>query len=389
MYEVHMGYVLWIAPIYHLFVSLQQSQHLSNLSRADHSFISQIESRSCQGAPSQPPSSLPMLAPQPHSYTSDQPSQLHVTTGDGTPFSQHQHGGTLTHNMLQQNLVNSSGYSHPAPVFEEERILQYSSSSVSHSQEGKYKLQSNHHHSPSCSRDHPVAKVEEIHISKFAIPTNYVHLTTQTFAGDPKLSRQTSNTSSGYGTSSSTERHSVVSMLSRDQSLGEIHLENSLQVTSTPPRKISAPPPNCGHETKKMLSQQSHSLMNPSQDIHDPYDSQENEHHEGEECRGHPSLQRQDTGHETKVEFVRSGDSVNIKQYQSAMETKRKVPKQFTVEEGIYEYCFDHMSYPTSVHIIIVITVFMLIKHKLELSSLEHNNVPHMRLASTAICREI
>ena len=346
-----------------------------------------------------------MLAPQQLDHIGDQLHQLHATPGNGTPLSQHQLGSTITHNMLQQNLVSSRDYSRYAPVLEEERMLQHSNSSISlgQGQGGRQMIQSNHSHSRSyanlqssysnssglvmrgadayaesspidplngqhhpqlqiageftpSSGSHGYNRVKPVAQGQYSAsicngdplvatdmngfhtstPTNNVYLNSQTSAGDPKLGRQTSNTSSGYGTASSTERHSVVSMLSRDQSLGEIHLENSLQVTSTPPRKISAPPPNCGHKTKKMLSQQSHSLTNLSQDIPEyPYDHEENEHHEGEECRGHPSLQRQDTGHETKMVFARSGDSVSIERYQSAMGTKRKVPKQNAVEEGV------------------------------------------------------
>jgi hypothetical protein len=168
----------------------------------------------------------------------------------------------------------------------------------------------------------------------YTTPTDSIHLTTPTSTGDMKCTnRQNSNTSSGYGT----ERHSVVSMLSRDQSLSEICIENSLQVNSTPHRKISAPPNyNCSPKTKKMLSQQSHSLTNLTQDIPEyPYDNEENnEQHGGEECRGHPSLQRQDTGHASKVVFAGSEASIDREQYQSVMGSKRKMPKQNAVEEG-------------------------------------------------------
>ena len=371
------------------------------MSRADHSFISQIESRSRQGTPSQPPNSLPTLAPQ--HYTVDQPRQPHTTIRDGALSFQHQHGDTLTHNMLQQKLV--TGYSSYAPIFEEQRLPQHSSSSVSLGQSGRQMLPSNDPHSQSYTNLHSnysssngvmmrgaetstvidplngqsqpqqwaagevnqavsstssrgyngmsaisqgsipmyngdprvatTSDVNGIYTSNYAIPMNNTHLATPTSTGDLKYSRQISSASSGYYTASSTERHSVVSMLSRDQSLGEIHVENSLQVISTPHRKVSAPP-NCSPKTKKMLNQQSQSLTNLTQDIPEyPYDNEENEHREGDECREHPSLQRQDTGHSTKVVFAGLGDSVSGEQYQSVMGTKRKMPKQNAVEEGM------------------------------------------------------
>ena len=145
------------------------------------------------------------------------------------------------------------------------------------------------------------------------------------------------NYGTSYGTISSTERHSVISMLSRDQSLSEIHVENSLQVISTPQRIVSAPL-NCSPKTKKMLSQQSQpqSLTNLIQDIPEyPYDNEENEHREGEEYRGHPSLQRQNTGRSTKVVFAGMEDSISREQYQSVMVTKSRMPKQNAVEEGM------------------------------------------------------
>ena len=154
--------------------------------------------------------------------------------------------------------------------------------------------------------------------------------------GSHVYNHQSSSTSSGYGTAS---RYSIVSMLSREQSLGEIHVcENALQVNSTPHRKISAPPNyNSSHpRTKKMPSQQSHSLTNLTQNIPEyPYDNEINEYREGEECVGHLSLQRQDTGHATKVVFAGLEDSIDGEQYQSVMGSKRRMPKQNAVDEGM------------------------------------------------------
>ena len=295
------------------------------------------------------------------------------------------------------------GYSSRTPIFEEQRLPQHSSSSVSLSQSGRPMLTPNHPHSQSytnlqsnyysdsnssglmmrgaavrnpidplngqyqpqqwitgevnqaisstsshgcngvsvkaqgrystlmCSGDHHAGTTTDINTSNYA----NTHLATPTSTGDQKYSRQISSTSGGYGTASSTERHSVVSMLSHDQSLSEIPIENSLQVISTPQRKVSAPP-NCSPKTKKKLSQQSQSLTNLAQDIPEyPYDNEENEHREDEECRGHPSLQRQDTGHSTKVVFAGLGDSVSGEHYQSVMGYKRKMPKQNAVKEGM------------------------------------------------------
>lgn len=400
---MHACWVCGLIYYLYVFVPLQQSQHLSNLSRDDHSFIGRIESRSRQGTPSQPLNSLPTLGPQ-HNYTGDQPRQLHTPIGDGTPLSQHpQYGDTLTQNMLQQNLMNGSGYSSHTAILEGERVQQYSSSS----QGGRQTMPLNHHHSQSytnvrnsdsnssglvirgadtrnpvdsmymydqhqpqqwatgefnqmmssstgshayngastktvaqCQWSAPVYNGDrhaEMNGTSNATPTNNIYLTTSTSTGEVKYNRQPSSASSGYGTASSTERYSVVSMLSREQSLGEI-CENSLQVKSTPQRKISAPPNyNSSHpRTRKMPSQQSHSLTNLSQDIPEyPYDNEENEHHEGEECEGHPSLQRQDTGHAAKVVFAGLEDSIDRERYQSVMGSKRKMPKQNAVDEGM------------------------------------------------------
>ena len=126
-------------------------------------------------------------------------------------------------------------------------------------------------------------------------------------------------------------------MLSREQSLSEI-CEN-LQVNPIPHRKIGAPPNyNSSHpRTKKILSQQSYSLTNLTQNIPEyPYDNEIiNEYREGEECVGHPSLHRQDTGHATKVVFAGLEDSIDGEQYQSVMGSKRKMPKQNAVDEGM------------------------------------------------------
>ena len=188
---------------------------------------------------------------------------------------------------------------------------------------------------PMCNGDHHTGMTTDVNGILSTSNNTNTRLATPTSTGDLKYSRQTSSASSGYGTASSTERHSVVSMLSRDQSLSEIPFENSLQVVSTPHRKVSAPP-NCNPKTNIMLSQQSQSLTNLTQDIPEyPYDNEENEYREGEECRGHPSLQRQDTGHSTKVVFAGLGDSVSGEHYQSVMGTKRKIPKQNAVEEGM------------------------------------------------------
>ena len=143
---------------------------------------------------------------------------------------------------------------------------------------------------------------------------------------------------SGYGIAS---RYNIVSMLSHEQSVGEIppvHVcENALQVNSTPHRKISAPLNyNSSHpRTKKMPSQQSHSLTNLTQNIPEyPYDNEINEYRESEECVGHPTLQRQDTGCATKVVFAGLEESIDGEQYQSVMRSKRML-KQNTVDEGI------------------------------------------------------
>ena len=164
-------------------------------------------------------------------------------------------------------------------------------------------------------------------------------MSTSSSTGSHVYNHQSSSTSSGYGTAS---RYSVVSMLSREQSLGEIPpvyvCENALQVNSTPHRKISAPPNyNSDHpRTKKMPSQQSHSLTNLTQNIPEyPYDNEINEYRESEECIEHPSLQRQDTGHATKVVFARLEDSIDGEQYQSVMGSKRRMPKQNAVDEGM------------------------------------------------------
>ncbi len=322
-----------------------------------------------------------------------------------------QHSDILAHNVLQQKLVNGSGYSSHARVFEGEGLLQHSNSSVSLGQGGRQIMPLNHHsqsysnlqssyysdsnsnghtirgadprnsqngqYQPQqwatdefnpvmssstgsrayngvsaktvpqgqssapmyiCNGDHHIATTADINgTSNYmcTTPTDSIHLTTPTSTGDLKCTnRQNSNTSSGYGT----ERHSVVSMLSRDQSLSEIYLENSLQVNSTPPRKISAPPNyNCSPKTKKMLNQQSHSLTNLTQDIPEyPYDNEEHEEqHGGEECRGHASLQRQDTGHASKVVFAGLEASIDREQYQAVMGSKKKMPKQNAVEEGM------------------------------------------------------
>ena len=170
-----------------------------------------------------------------------------------------------------------------------------------------------------------------------AMQTSSNQLATPT--GDLKLSRQCSNTSSGYGAASSTGtgRHSVISILSRDQSLSEIvDPENALQVGSTPHRKASAPGPNFNSKAKKMLNQQSQSLTDLAQNIPEyPYDHEEKECNEDKECNGHLSLQRQDTGHSTKVVFAGLGDSVSGEHYKSVMESKRKMPKQASVEEAV------------------------------------------------------
>ena len=373
-----------------VFVLLQLNQHLLNLSRADHSFISQIESRSRQGTPSQPPNSLPALH-----YTGDKP--LRVAINDGALLYQYQHG-----------------YSNHTTIFEGQGILQHSSSSVSLSQGRKQLLSLNHPHSQSCTNllaqqnnqysNSSVLRVKgadasslqdsniqqqqwaandssphanqmmssasahkcngpskiaseypdsvcngECHTVKsvaingtaspyVATPTGDIHLGTPT--ADSALQRQSSSTSSGYGTASSTGtgRHSVISMLSRDQSLSDIDPENSLRVNQVNQRKISAPAPNndCPPRRKRILNQQSQSLTDLAQNIIEyPHDHEENEHYESEECRGHPSLQRQDTGHSSKVVLASGrGGSISGEHFKSVMGIKKSIAKQTAMEEA-------------------------------------------------------
>ena len=98
------------------------------------------------------------------------------------------------------------------------------------------------------------------------------------------------NSSSGYGTASSTGILSVISpsMLSCDQSLSD---------------------------PEYSLSQ-----------------VEENDQYECEEYNRYPSLQRQDTGHSTKVVIAGLRDSITEERYKS-METKRKMPKQTAMDE--------------------------------------------------------
>ena len=148
---------------------------------------------------------------------------------------------------------------------------------------------------------------------------------------DIKLSRWYSSTSSGYDTSSSniTGRLSVTSVLSQDQNPVD-DPEQSLQVASAHERKASAPI-GISTRAKKMVNQQSKSLSSLSRDIQEySYDDGENERGE---CNGPPSLQRQDTGHSTKVVVAGLEDSISGEHYKSIMGMKRKTPKQTTLEE--------------------------------------------------------
>ena len=196
------------------------------------------------------------------------------------------------------------------------------------------------------------------HAMNGSVPPTAIPTKLATPTDDPKLSRQYSNTSSGYGTSSSTGRQSVTSIFSRDQSLTElIGPENSLKVFSRSPRKISAP--GCMDEcstpsrARRLPNQQSRSLTNLpeySVDTPEPHEnpnSYQNRYTNGEVLEGteresnqHSSMQRQDTGHGTKV--VLAGlleNSIEGERFQAVMMgTKKKLPsKQKAVEEAIGE----------------------------------------------------
>ena len=174
-------------------------------------------------------------------------------------------------------------------------------------------------------------------VARDTTPTGDIHLGTPT--ADLTFKRLNSNGSSGYGTASSTGtgRYSVISMLSRDHSLSDIDPENSLRVNPTPHRKVSAPAPNGGvSRRKKILNQQSQSLTDLAQNIIEyPHDHEENELYDCEECRGHPSLQRQDTGHSCKVVISSGrGGSISGEHFKSVMGTKKIISKQSAVEDA-------------------------------------------------------
>ena len=174
-------------------------------------------------------------------------------------------------------------------------------------------------------------------------PSGLHQLTTPT--EDPlKMSRQISSASSGYGTGSSTGRQSVTSIFSRDQSYTELIVdepENSLQVSSTPQRKISAP--SGFRERKKIRQQQSRSLTNLEDKIPE-YISPRGDQGPcilGEEVRPvvipedtsyqPPSLQRQDTDHESRMVSGGLEASIDKSHFQDIM-SKRKPVKQKAFE---------------------------------------------------------
>ena len=272
---------------------------------------------------------LPPNHPHSQSYTNLQSNYYSDSNSSGLVMR-----GAETNAV--RNLIDSLNGQYQPQQWVTGEVNQVISSTSSHGCNGVSAKVQGRYSTLMCSGDHHAGTTTDmngINTSNYA----NTRLATPTSTGDQKYNRQISSTSSGYGTASSTERHSVVSMLSRDQSLSEIPVENSLQVVSIPQRKVSAPL-NCSPKTKKMLNQQSQSLTNLTQDIPEyPYDNEENEHREDEECRGHPSLQRQDTGHSTKVVFAHAGlgDSVSGEHYQSVMGTKRRMPKQNAVEEGM------------------------------------------------------
>ena len=167
--------------------------------------------------------------------------------------------------------------------------------------------------------------------------------------GDLELAERCSNTSSGYGTANSTGRQSVTSILSRDQSLSDlppVDPLNSLQVGSRS-RRISSPDRNISDRRMNLVNQQSQSLTSLpeySVDIDERNETPNRTYHNYVKGKKHdaamsgdyqPSLQRQDTGHYTKLVF--SGhleSSVDGEQYQAMMGSKRKRPdKQKPLEE--------------------------------------------------------
>ena len=168
--------------------------------------------------------------------------------------------------------------------------------------------------------------------------------------GDPRMNRQISSTSSGYGTGTSTGRQSVASIpvLSRDQSYSELSVdpENSLHVVTTPYRKISAPGGfQEGGTTKKLPPQQSRSLTNLMDRIPEYITSvgDDGRYVNREDSRvldyspSQPSsLQRQDTDHGGKMVSGGLEDSIDKSQFEGLMK-KRGTMRQMAIEGSIGE----------------------------------------------------
>ena len=378
----------------------QKSQHLTNLGKTDHEFIRQVENLPRPLTSYSTPTShgYGVTAPSTRRYSS-QPSSasMHsLTSGIKSSFGDHVRGnytaicddqrmpgppavGTHQSALRSRSSMNlrhpekslqHQHHNHSQSSHDLQRPCRCTSGYESH-HPAEYLTISAHNsvvsppngsiHQPWVthdSRSHNSVTTHHPHLalvtgpqSCATTPSGLHQLTTPT--EDPlKMSRQMSSSSSGYGTGSSTGRQSITSIFSRDQGYTESIVdepENSLQVSSIPQRKISAPSTSGFRERKKIRQQQSQLLTNLEDKIPE-YISPRGDHGPcilGEEVRPVvipedtsyqlPSLQRQDTDNESGMVSGGLEASIDKSHFQDIM-SKRKPVKQKAFEHTNGEF---------------------------------------------------